>query len=135
MSLYFQIQFIKERNKNADSKQGTQGPSFSFSVREQREKEWTLSLYNAVNGASYTEPDDILFTAIDDAVYMGMKNELSFILFHVMNIYEQQSTYNPNMPVPRCRQSTMPPHRLLLRLALTQISGIDIHRYFRNAVH
>lgn len=28
----------KEGNRNADSKQGTQGPPFSFSVREQREK-------------------------------------------------------------------------------------------------
>ncbi len=30
---------------------------------------------------------------------MGMKNDVSFILFYVMNIYEQQSSYNPNMPV------------------------------------
>ena len=31
--------------------------------------------------------------------YMGMKNDVSFILCQVMNVYEQQSTYNPNMPV------------------------------------
>lgn len=72
---------------------------FRFLFGNKEKKEWTLSLYNAVNGTSYTQPDDILFTTIDDAVYMGMKNDLSFILFHVMNIYEQQSTYNPNMPV------------------------------------
>ena len=72
---------------------------FCFLFGNKEKKEWTLSLYNAVNGTSYTEPDDIQFTTIDDAVYMGMKNDLSFILFHVMNIYEQQSTYNPNMPV------------------------------------
>ncbi|NBH34330.1 hypothetical protein D3Z58_12340 [Clostridiaceae bacterium] len=30
---------------------------------------------------------------------MGMKNDISFILCHVMNVYEQQSSYNPNMPV------------------------------------
>ncbi len=62
-------------------------------------REWTLELFNAVNGTEYTEPEDILFTTIDDAVYMGMKNDLSFILFYIMNVYEQQSTYNPNMPV------------------------------------
>ena len=28
-----------------------------------------------------------------------MKNGFSFILCHVMNVYEQQSSYNPNMPV------------------------------------
>ena len=72
---------------------------FSFLFGSESNKEWTLSLYNAVNDTSYTDPQAILFTTIDDAVYMGMKNDLSFILFHVMNIYEQQSTYNPNMPV------------------------------------
>ncbi|MCI8578185.1 MAG: hypothetical protein HFG64_11880 [Lachnospiraceae bacterium] len=72
---------------------------FSFLFGSEPNREWTLSLYNAINGTSYTDPEDILFTTIDDAVYMGMKNDLSFILFHVMNIYEQQSTFNPNMPV------------------------------------
>lgn len=30
-------------------------------------REWTLELFNAVNGTEYTEPEDILFTTIDDA--------------------------------------------------------------------
>lgn len=72
---------------------------FCFLFGSKANKEWTLSLYNAVNETSYTDPEDIEFTTIEDAVYMGMKNDLSFTLFHVMNIYEQQSTYNPNMPV------------------------------------
>ncbi len=72
---------------------------FCFLFGSESNKEWTLSLYNAVNGTSYTDPEDIEFTTIEDAVYMGMKNDLSFTLFHVMNIYEQQSTYNSNMPV------------------------------------
>lgn len=72
---------------------------FCFLFGSESNKEWTLSLYNAVNGTSYTDPDEIEFTTIEDVVYMGMKNDLSFTLFSVMNIYEQQSTYNPNMPV------------------------------------
>ncbi len=56
-------------------------------------------MYNAVNGTDHRDADDILFTTMDDAIYMGMKNDVSFNLFHVMNIYEQQSTYNPNMGV------------------------------------
>lgn len=67
--------------------------------RSEANKKWTLSLYNAVNGTSFAEPADIRFTTIENAVYMGMKNDVSFILFYVMNIYEQQSSYNPNMPV------------------------------------
>lgn len=72
---------------------------FSFLFGSEANKKWTLSLYNAVNGTSFAEPEDIRFTTIENAVYMGMKNDVSFILFYVMNIYEQQSSYNPNMPV------------------------------------
>lgn len=50
-------------------------------------------------GTSHTDPEDIQFTTIENAVYMGMKNDVSFILFYVMNIYERQGVYNPNMPV------------------------------------
>jgi hypothetical protein len=72
---------------------------FSFLFGSETNREWTLSLYNGVNGTNYENPEDIYFTTIENAVYMGMKNDISFILFYVMNIYEQQSTYNPNMPV------------------------------------
>ena len=72
---------------------------FSFLFGSESNREWTLSLYNGVNGTSHENPEDIHFTTIENAVYMGMKNDVSFVLFYVMNIYEQQSTYNPNMPV------------------------------------
>ena len=41
---------------------------FSFLFGSEPNREWTLSLYNAINGTSYTDPEDILFTTIDDAV-------------------------------------------------------------------
>ncbi len=62
-------------------------------------KGWTLSLYNAVNGTSYENEDDILLTTIEDVVYMGMKNDVSFIVGEMMNMYEQNSTVCPNMPM------------------------------------
>ena len=62
-------------------------------------KAWTLDLYNAVNHTSYDDPDAIQITTIDDALYMSMKNDLSFLIMDTMNFYEQQSTYNPNMPM------------------------------------
>ena len=72
---------------------------FRFLFVKEEHKEFTLSLYNAVNKTHYTDPEDIQITTIEDTIYMGMKNDLSFILFYVMNLYEQQSTFNPNMPV------------------------------------
>ena len=62
-------------------------------------RKWTLSLYNAVNHTSYDDPDDIQITTVEDALYMSMKNDLSFLIMDSMNFYEQQSSYNPNMPM------------------------------------
>lgn len=36
---------------------------------------------------------------MDDVLYMGMKNDVSFIISDTMSVYEQQSTFNPNMPL------------------------------------
>ena len=72
---------------------------FKFIFGNPENKEWTLELYNAVNGSNYDNPDDIMFNTIDDVVYMGMKNDVSFLIQGTMNLYEQQSTYCPNMPV------------------------------------
>lgn len=72
---------------------------FCFIFGREENKKWTLSLYNAVNGSSHTDPGSIRMTTMDDVLYMGMKNDVSFIIANNMSIYEQQSTYNPNMPV------------------------------------
>ena len=52
-----------------------------------------------LNGSDYTDPEAIQFNTIEDAVYMSMKNDVSFIMEDAMNFYEQQSTFNPNMPM------------------------------------
>lgn len=72
---------------------------FKFIFGNPDNKAWTLSLYNAINGTGYTDPEDITFNTIDDAVYMHMKNDISFIVSSVMNLWEHQSTVNPNMPM------------------------------------
>ncbi len=58
-----------------------------------------LSLYNAVNGSSYTDAAALEIVTLDNAIYMGMKNDLSFIIDTNIFLYEHQSTYNPNMPL------------------------------------
>ena len=64
-------------------------------------KDLTLELYNAINHTHYSNPDDLQLSTIEDVVYMGMKNDVSFLLASDLNMYEQQSTWNPNMPL-RC---------------------------------
>ena len=72
---------------------------FKFIFGNPENKEWTLSLYNAVNGSNYENADDIKYNTIDDAIYMNMKNDVSFIIEDTMSLYEQQATYCPNMPL------------------------------------
>ena len=42
-----------------------------------REKSALLSLYNAVNKTNFTNVDDLEITTLENAVYMGMKNDVS----------------------------------------------------------
>ena len=73
---------------------------FTFIFGSEEHKEWTLSLYNAVNGSDYDDLSAIEINTIKDVLYMGMKNDVSFIVgTQTINLYEQQSTYNPNMPL------------------------------------
>jgi hypothetical protein len=45
---------------------------FKFIFGNPENREWTLELYNAVNGSNYDNPNDIKYNTIDDAIYMNM---------------------------------------------------------------
>lgn len=62
-----------------------------------KEKQDLLDLYNAINGTQYGNPNELEITTLEDVVYLGMKNDLSFIIDDIMNLYEHQSSFNPNM--------------------------------------
>ena len=64
-----------------------------------RNKAWALSLYNAINGSNYTDPEAIEFNTIEDIIYIGMHNDVSFLFYCFMPMWEQQSSFNPNMPI------------------------------------
>ena len=65
-----------------------------FSTREN-----LLSLYNAVNHSHYTDAKELEIVTLENAVYMNMKNDQAFLLDMQLNLYEHQSTWNPNMPL------------------------------------
>ena len=64
-----------------------------------KEPKVALEVYNAMNGTSYDNPDELIITTLENAVYLGMKNDVSFILGTQLVLYEHQSTPNPNMPL------------------------------------
>ncbi len=65
-----------------------------------REKEALLSLYNAVNSSHYTDPEALEIVTLENAIYLNMKNDVAFLLDNYrLNMFEQQSSINPNMPL------------------------------------
>ena len=51
------------------------------------EKKDLLDLYNALNGTSYSDPEELEVNTLEDTVG------------GTLNLYEHQSTYNPNLPI------------------------------------
>ena len=70
-----------------------------FGRNTEQSKQWRLELYNALNGTSYTNPDALVINTIENVIYLTMRNDISFLVDSQMTLYEQQSTYNPNMPL------------------------------------
>ena len=58
-----------------------------------------LSLYNALNDTEHTDESLITINTIEDAMYIGYKNDISFVIDSELNLYEHQSSVNENMPI------------------------------------
>ena len=58
-----------------------------------------LELYNAITGKHYADPELLEINTLENAIYMSMKNEVSFLIDGRLSLYEHQSTKNPNLPL------------------------------------
>ena len=63
---------------------------FCLLFGDEKYKENTLSLYNALNNTSYTDIDALEITTIEDVLYIGIKNDVSFIIADTMSLYEKE---------------------------------------------
>lgn len=64
-----------------------------------RDRKNLLSLYNAMNGTSYEVEEELEVVTLDGAFCMKIKNDAAFVIDSRINLYEQQSSVNPNMPL------------------------------------
>ncbi len=75
---------------------------FFFVFGRQENKRFLLDLYNALLEPG-TEPvqsvDELEINTIENVIYLGRKNDVSFLVGAEMDLYEHQSTYNPNIPL------------------------------------
>ena len=72
---------------------------FNYIFGSEENREWTLSLYNAVNGSHYTDASLIEFNTLKEVLYLSMRNDTSFTISGILYLYEHQSSFNPNMPL------------------------------------
>lgn len=64
-----------------------------------RDKRRLLELYNALNDTVYTNEEDLIVNTLENAIFIKMKNDISFVIDSSMCLYEHQSSYCPNMPL------------------------------------
>lgn len=58
-----------------------------------------LSLYNALADRNIIDESQLIINTLESAVFIGINNDLSFIIDDCLSLYEHQSTRNPNMPL------------------------------------
>lgn len=61
--------------------------------------EYALEVYNVLNDSHYTDLSQIQIMKLEKGVLLSIRNDASFLLDSYLNLYEHQSTYNPNMPL------------------------------------
>ena len=72
---------------------------FAILFGSEEYKQNILDLYNALADTNYTNLDDLTYTTLEDAIYISVKNDVSFLIDGKLDLFEHQSTYNPNMPL------------------------------------
>lgn len=63
------------------------------------DKKSALELYNAIRQTNYTDESAVTIHTLNQVIFLGIENDISFIIDDILNLYEHQSTVNPNMPV------------------------------------
>ncbi len=75
---------------------------FFFVFGREENKRFLLDLYNALiepGTVPIQSIDELEITTIEDVIYLGRKNDVSFLVDAEQDMYEHQSSYNPNMPL------------------------------------
>ncbi|MDE7210812.1 MAG: hypothetical protein K2O03_05125, partial [Lachnospiraceae bacterium] len=72
---------------------------FCFLFGNEKYKKNALSLYNALNGVDYNDEEELEIVTLKDVIYIRMRNDVAVLLSGNMELWEHQSTVNPNMPI------------------------------------
>lgn len=81
-----------------------------------QDKNHLLELYNAVSGKHYTDPEILEINTLENAIYMTVKNDISFLIY-ISKLYSRM-TRNANLYGTKMIRLPPPeflpvPHRIL----------------------
>ena len=106
---------------NGKSKTQNRESLFTFLFGNDEKKEYSLSLYNALNGTYYNDPENLEVYTIDNIVYIRMPNDVAFMvkeekkktencpdrpyrmLEHIYDLYQEiieDNEYDDMLPLP-----------------------------------
>ncbi|MCI6703490.1 MAG: hypothetical protein MR458_00060, partial [Erysipelotrichaceae bacterium] len=51
---------------------------FKFIFGNESRKEYTLSLFNALNGTCYDDPREVKLVTLEDVLFISIKNDVAF---------------------------------------------------------
>ena len=72
---------------------------FKFIFGNPKNRELALELYNGLNESNYNNPEDIDYHIVDDAIYMNIKNDKSFLVENDLRLWDQGDEYFPPIPL------------------------------------
>lgn len=80
-----------------------------------------IELFNALEGTSYGDDTEVIFTTLEDALYHGIKNDLGFIIDNrFIVLTEHQSTKSMNIPLRQLQY--------IARTYETQVDSVLLYR-------
>ena len=96
---------MKKRKKHSTHRRPAVHPNrtyrdslFRFLFGNPDHKEWTLSLFNAINRTDYTDPEEIEFRFTGDILFIKIHEDVVFLYGSTLTFFEHQSTWSPNLP-------------------------------------
>ncbi len=91
-----------------------------------REKANLLELYNALNGTDYQDIEDLTVATLPNAICIQYRNDAAYMFNNDLNLYEQQSTDNPNIALRLLHYISEEYRHMVPVKALYRQSGIKI---------
>ena len=89
---------VEDKAHTGDGNRQYKDSLFCFLFGKEERKEYTLALYNMFNETDYTDLDDLKIMTLDNVLFINYRNDVACMIDpNVINLWEEQSSWNPNM--------------------------------------